>query len=145
MGLEKLSTVSTELVSPSPSTAATSVHQTGVRRRTLITIYHALPYGLTDALGRTLLPELYVDIGGVIEAKSRMLACRECQREWLDSSQGLGSHVETMKETSREVGRMSGVFGFAEGWRRRSRLGYSAAKRDPLAEALAGHVRPAAR
>ncbi len=105
-----------------------------------VTLYHALPYGLTDGLGRPVPADLYVDVAEVLELKGRMLACHESQKDWLDRSQGLGSYIETMKVMSREVGRLSGRFSFAEGWRRRSHLGYSSAKIDPLTAALGGFV-----
>jgi hypothetical protein len=41
-----------------------------------------------------------------------------------------------MRELMREVGRMSGRFEYAEGWRRHSHLGFCAAEADPLAAAL---------
>jgi LmbE family N-acetylglucosaminyl deacetylase len=103
-----------------------------------VTLYHALPYALADGLCRRIRPDLCVDVSGVIEQKSRMLACHASQRDWLDRSQGLGSYVETMKAMSLEVGEMAGIRGFAEGWRRHSHLGYSAASMDPLADALGG-------
>jgi hypothetical protein len=50
-----------------------------------------------------------------------------------------------MRDMSAEVGRRSGRFAFAEGWRRHSHLGFSARERDPLGEllgplVLAGHA-----
>jgi len=65
-----------------------------------------------------------------------MLACHQSQRQWLDTSQGLDSYLSAMREMSAEVGRRSGRFAFAEGWRRHSHLGFSARERDPLAELL---------
>ena len=44
-------------------------------------------------------------------------------------------------EISLEVGRMSGEFQHAEGWRRHSHLGFSQGDHDPLAEALGPHYR----
>jgi hypothetical protein len=41
-----------------------------------------------------------------------------------------------MEALSREIGRMSGVFEYAEGWRRRLHLGFSSTEQDPLSEAL---------
>jgi hypothetical protein len=41
-----------------------------------------------------------------------------------------------MDEASRAVGRLSGQFEFAEGWRRHLHLGFSAAEIDPLKDAL---------
>lgn len=52
-------------------------------------------------------------------------AMHKSQRNWLDSSQGMDTYLGTMRETSREVGRMSGRFEYAEGWRRHSWLGFS--------------------
>ena len=94
-----------------------------------VVLYHALPYGLTDGLRRRIEPDLFVDISRVIDAKERMLACHESQRRWLDESQGLDSYLQTMREMSAEVGRMSGRYDYAEGWRRHSHLGYSRQER----------------
>ena len=71
-----------------------------------------------------------------MKTKREMLAAHRSQKEWLDASQGLDSYLDTMEMLSREVGRMSGVFEYAEGWRRHSHLGFSAADEDPLSEAL---------
>ena len=101
-----------------------------------LAVYHALPYGLTDMMRRPVIPEFYVDIGPVIEAKGEFLARHVSQKDWLDQSQGLDSYIITMREMSREVGGMSGRFEFAEGWRRHSRLGYAARDADPLGELL---------
>jgi N-acetylglucosamine malate deacetylase 1 len=40
----------------------------------------------------------------------------------------------------REVGRMSGRFEFAEGWRRHNHLGLCGAEDDPLRHSLANYV-----
>jgi len=101
-----------------------------------VVLYHALPYGLADGLRRPVQPDFFVDIGAVIEQKQAMLACHQSQRQWLDTSQGLDSYLATMREMSAEVGRRSGRFAFAEGWRRHSHLGFSARERDPLGELL---------
>jgi len=105
-----------------------------------VVLYHALPYGLADGLRRRIRPDFYVDISGAIEDKQAMLACHESQRKWLDVSQGLDSYLATMRDMSAEVGRMSGRFRFAEGWRQHSHLGFSAEERDPLGELLEPHV-----
>ena len=39
-----------------------------------ITLYHALPYGLTDGLRRRIMPDFYVDVTPVIDRKEQMLA-----------------------------------------------------------------------
>jgi LmbE family N-acetylglucosaminyl deacetylase len=82
-------------------------------------------------------PTHFVDVGGeVLEEKTAMLACHRSQREWLDESQGLPSHVQTMRQLMREVGDWSGAFVHAEGWRRRLPLGFGPPDADPLATAL---------
>ena len=101
-----------------------------------VTLYHALPYGLHDPLRRRVWPGLYVDISTVIDKKREALACHTSQKEWLDVSQGMDSYLITMEEMSREVGKMSGVFEYAEGWRRHLHLGYCAPEDDPLRDVL---------
>lgn len=101
-----------------------------------VCVYHALPYGLCDGLRRVIKPGQYVDIGKVLSAKRAALACHRSQKEWLDTSQGLDSYLNTMESMSQEVGTWSGKFDYAEGWRRHSHLGFCGADYDPLAEAL---------
>ncbi len=101
-----------------------------------VAIYHALPWGLSDGMRRRIWAEIYVDIGSVLQRKREMLAQHRSQKEWLDASQGLDAYLTVMEEMSAEVGRMSGCFEYAEGWRRHSHLGFSAAEWDPLTEAL---------
>ena len=103
-------------------------------------IYHATPHTLSDGMRRPIVPELFVDIGTVLERKRRMLACHRSQKEWLDHSQGFDSYLTAMEEVAAAVGRMSGRFAHAEGWRRHSHVGFSALDGDPLAEALGGRV-----
>ncbi|REK08982.1 MAG: LmbE family protein [Planctomycetota bacterium] len=105
-----------------------------------VTIYHAQPHGNRDPLGEVIRPSMFVDVTGVLEQKTAMLACHKSQKQWLDESQGLDSYLEAMKSLSREVGRMSGRFEYAEGWRRHLHLGFCAPDADPLAEALGEHV-----
>lgn len=101
-----------------------------------VVLYHALPHGLRDGLRRLVRPGHYVDIGGVLERKRSMLAQHRTQRDWLDASQGMGSYLHEMEQMARLVGRMSGRFELAEGWRRHSNLGFAAADADPLSRAL---------
>jgi LmbE family N-acetylglucosaminyl deacetylase len=101
-----------------------------------VAIYHSLPFGLRDGMRRRVWAELYVNIGPVIAAKRQALASHESQKQWLDLSQGLDSYLAAMEQTCAEVGRMSGRFKYAEGWRRHSHLGFSAAEIDPLTLAL---------
>jgi LmbE family N-acetylglucosaminyl deacetylase len=105
-----------------------------------VTIYHAQPHGNRDPLGQLVRPGMFVDVGDVIDEKTAMLACHQSQQQWLDTSQGLNSYLEAMKDLAREVGRMSGRFEYAEGWRRHLHLGFCAPQDDPLAAALGTSV-----
>ncbi len=105
-----------------------------------VTVYHAQPHGNRDPLGNVVRPELYVDIGEVMEEKTNMLAHHASQKEWLDTSQGLDSYLHTMQDLSAEVGSMSERFPYAEGWRKRLHLGFCGPKDDPLSACLARHV-----
>jgi LmbE family N-acetylglucosaminyl deacetylase len=101
-----------------------------------IVLYHAMPYGLRDGLRRTIEADFYVDIDSVIDDKERLLSCHESQKSWLDQTQGLDSYLKTMREMSGEAAAIAGRTGYAEGWRRHSHLGFSAAGIDPLFEIL---------
>lgn len=105
-----------------------------------IALYHALPYGLRDELRQRVIPECFVDISGVMPEKRQMLACHRSQQEWLDQSQGIGSYLKTMEEMAAEVGRLSGRWIFAEGWRRHSHLGFAPPDFDPMATALSDNL-----
>ncbi len=102
-----------------------------------VVLYHALPYGLRDGLRRVVRPGQFVDIAPAIARKRAMLACHRTQKEWLDVSQGLDAYVNEMESMARQVGRMSGRFELAEGWRRHSQLGFTRSPDDdPLGELL---------
>ena len=101
-----------------------------------VTIYHAMPYGLQGPMKARVRPDLYVDNTPVMGTRRRMLAMHRSQKEWLDRSQGVDSYLDAMAETCREVGAMSGRFEYAEGWRRKLHLGFSATEQDPLSDTL---------
>lgn len=101
-----------------------------------VAVYHALSHGLCDGLRRQILPELYVNTTAVHRLKRDALACHLSQKEWLDASQGMDSYLKAMDAMSRAVGRMSRRFKHAEGWRRRSHLGFCSKPVDPLRQAL---------
>jgi LmbE family N-acetylglucosaminyl deacetylase len=101
-----------------------------------LTVYHAQPHGNRDPLRGLVRAGLYVDIGDVMARKTDMLACHKSQKEWLDASQGMDSYLQTMQQFSAETGRISGAFALAEGWRRRSPIGFCQADADPLRDAL---------
>jgi LmbE family N-acetylglucosaminyl deacetylase len=99
-------------------------------------IYHALPHGLRGSLREPIPAEFFVNIESVIDAKRGMLACHRSQSEWLRVSQGMDSYVEEMEDLSRRMGSMSGIYTYAEGWRRHSHLGFAAENFDPVRELL---------
>ena len=101
-----------------------------------VTVYHALPYGLRDPLGKRIKPEIFVDISTVIDRKRHMLALHKSQKEWLDTSQGMDSYLTTMADMCREVGRLSKRYEYAEGWRRHLHQGFCAVDADPLSRTL---------
>jgi len=106
-----------------------------------VTIYHAMPHGLRDPLRRLIIPGAFVDTSAVHETKREALAAHASQKDWLDQTQGMNNYINAMDSLSLEVGRMSGSFEHAEGWRRHSHLGFSSADSDPLAQALGTHYR----
>lgn len=101
-----------------------------------VTIYHAMPHGLRDPLGRRVIPGAFVDTSSVHALKRQALAAHVSQKAWLDASQGMDSYLRAMDELSRAVGRMSGRFEHAEGWRRHLHLGFCGPEDDPLRDAL---------
>jgi LmbE family N-acetylglucosaminyl deacetylase len=101
-----------------------------------VTVYHAMPYGLTDPLKRPVEADFYVDVSGVIEEKTRMLAKHQSQKQWLDVSQGLDSYLAAMQEACQAMGTKSGRFKYAEGWIRHSHLGFCDPADSPLEEVL---------
>ena len=101
-----------------------------------VTVYHAMPHGLCDGLRRPVVPDLYVDTTSVQAVKRKALAAHASQKAWLDATQGMDSYLDSGDDAARAVGRMSGRFEFAEGWRRHLHLGLSAHDDDPLAAAL---------
>jgi len=105
-----------------------------------VTVYHALPWGLRDSMRRIVRPGQFVDVTSAIEEKKAALSCHKSQKEWLDASQGLDSYLITMQDMAREVGRLSGRFEYAEGWRRRLHLGFCSETADPLSDALGEHT-----
>lgn len=101
-----------------------------------VTVYHAMPHGQCDPLRQKLQAGQYVDTTSVHELKRESLAAHESQKHWLDVSQGMDSYLISMDESSRAIGRLSGRFEYAEGWRRHLHLGFSAKEIDPLKDAL---------
>jgi N-acetylglucosamine malate deacetylase 1 len=111
---------------------------------TPVTVYHAQPYSHRDPLGNVVEPVLVVDTTDIIEQKKQMLSKHASQKQWLDESQGLNSYLDTMAELDAEVGRMSSIFKYAEGWRRHLHLGFCGKDDDPLRTVLKERVLVAA-
>lgn len=103
---------------------------------TPMAVYHALPHGLRDAMRQVVVPDFCVDITDVLTRKRDMLACHVSQKEWLDATQGMDSYLNEMERLSAEVGRVSGQFRYAEGWRRHSHLGFGPEGFDPVFHTL---------
>jgi len=103
-----------------------------------VMLYHSTPHILTDMMRRPIVPEIYVDVTDLMEDKERLLACHASQKEWLDRTQGMDSYLKNMRDAAEAVGKMSGRFRFAEGWRRHSHVGFSRQDGNPLADALGG-------
>ncbi|MBL9168562.1 MAG: PIG-L family deacetylase [Verrucomicrobiales bacterium] len=101
-----------------------------------VTIYHALPHMLRDPLGNRVIPESYVDIESVLPQKREAAAAHRSQKEWLDVSQGMDSYLATIEEFSRELGRRSRCYRYAEGWRRHLAAGFCSEGADPLRKLL---------
>ena len=81
-------------------------------------------------------PDMFVDTTSVQATKREALACHASQREFLNQTQGFDSYLGAMDGFSRELGRMSDKFEYAEGWRRHSHLGFCDEDADPLRDAL---------
>lgn len=108
-----------------------------------VTIYHAQPFWNQTPLREKVEPELFVNVTEVEERKVAALACHASQKRWLDESQGHDSYLRTLRDLDEEVGRMSGMFPCAEGWRRHLHLGLCGEQDDPLRDALRGRILPA--
>ena len=105
-----------------------------------VVVYHAIPHGLMDPFRHLIEPEVFVNVEKQMDMKWKMLECHVSQKEWLDVSQGMDAYQLTMKEFMANLGKRSGKFAYAEGFRRRSWLGFSANEWDPLKEALGDDV-----
>ena len=101
-----------------------------------VTVYHAQPHGNKDPLRHPIVPDLFIDVTDLMDAKRAMLAHHASQKRWLDETQGMGSYLDAMDEICREIGEMSGRFTYAEGWRRRLHYGFCAEDADPITAAL---------
>ena len=110
-----------------------------------VTVYHAQPYSHRDPLGNLIEPSYVVDTTEVVELKKKMLAKHVSQKQWLDESQGVNSYLDNLAALDAEVGKMSCLFQYAEGWRKHLHLGFCGPDDDPLRTALKERVLVAAR
>ncbi len=108
-----------------------------------VAVYHSMPHGLCDPLGRPVTAGAWVDVTEVQPRKLEALAAHTSQRAWLDESQGMDSYLKAMEDFGRRVGKQSGRFAMAEGWTRHTHLGFGAAGANPLREALGKQYREA--
>lgn len=91
-------------------------------------LYYADPVEGIDSLGNRIRPQFYLDIGGRIEQKRRMLSFHASQREWLRAHHGVDEYLNRMTEWAAAYGRECGT-GYAEGLRQHLGHGYP---HDPL-------------
>ena len=105
-----------------------------------VRVYHAQPYFNRDPLGVLVQPHLFVDVADLQEQKAELLRLHASQQQWLDATQGQGCYLDTMRALDRDVGRMSGRFEAAEGWRRHLHVGFCDPLEDPLRVALEPYV-----
>ena len=104
-----------------------------------VTVYHCMPHMLHTPLGERVHPDTYVNVTGVMDVKTAALAAHTSQKQWLDDTQGMDSYLKTMQGFMATLGKESGKFAFAEGWRKHLHAGFCAEDADPLAEVLGQH------
>lgn len=105
-----------------------------------VAVYHAQPHGHRDALNRFVTPGFVVDVGGVLDEKVALLAEHRSQFDMLGQTQGMSSLRDTLRDFAREMGSLTGVCEYGEGWRRHNPRGFCDEGADPLREALRGDV-----
>ena len=69
-----------------------------------------------DRDGNVVTPDFVVDVSEQLETKTRMLACHDSQRVWLQRQHGMDNYLDTMQQWTRERGALAGV-AFGEGFR----------------------------
>lgn len=97
-----------------------------------VTVYHSTPHGLQDSLRRRIVPGAFVNVSSVFETKLEALRAHRSQQGWLGASQKMNSYLKTMEEITRVMGKLSGKFKLAEGWRRHLHFGFCGENADPL-------------
>jgi LmbE family N-acetylglucosaminyl deacetylase len=108
------------------------------RSRRTPALYYADPVEGTDAGGRRIAPQFYVDITSQIECKRNLLARHASQREWLRSHHGIDEYILQMVAWAGRYGSECGC-PLAEGLRQHLGHGYPSDAR--LQSMLPGHIR----
>lgn len=104
-------------------------------------LYYVDPAEGIDREGNTVPADFFIDVGGVMEMKRKMLAAHASQREWLRRQHGMDDYLETMEEWTLSRGRLCGVE-WAEGFRQYK--GHAYPRTPLLQELLESFVRPPA-
>jgi len=105
-------------------------------------LYYADPVEGTDAAGRRVAPQFYVDITSQMEDKKELLARHASQREWLRSHHGIDEYILQMVAWAERYGAECGC-PLAEGLRQH--LGHAYPAEGRLQSILAGCIRSEAR
>ncbi|WP_221774385.1 PIG-L deacetylase family protein [Puniceicoccus vermicola] len=109
-----------------------------------VRIYHAAPHGLHDSMGNPFQPDLFTDIFTKIPIKEKMLNCHRSQKEWLETTQGMGSYVDEMIDMGHQLAKHNSCrFSCAEGWRIHHHLGFCPQDYQPLESLLPDFVQSA--
>jgi LmbE family N-acetylglucosaminyl deacetylase len=104
------------------------------------TVYHSLPHTLRDNFRRRIIPGVFVNTSSVQEKKLEALKAHKSQQNWLDVSQKMNSYLQTMEDIALEIGKMSKIFRYAEGWRRHLHAGFCSEDADPLKDLGEDHL-----
>jgi LmbE family N-acetylglucosaminyl deacetylase len=89
--------------------------------------------------GSVVPPVFVVDVASEMDAKRRMLASHESQRNWLKKQHGMDNYLETMEDWTRSRGRLAGIE-WGEGFRQYA--GHAYPRTPLLQELLEELVRP---
>jgi LmbE family N-acetylglucosaminyl deacetylase len=85
-------------------------------------LYYAQPMEGKDIFGKTVTPQFYVNVSGVMNQKLEMLACHESQRNWLRAHHGMDEYLESTRRFNSSLGQRASIvsgkpISYAEGFR----------------------------
>jgi LmbE family N-acetylglucosaminyl deacetylase len=103
-------------------------------------LYYMDPVDAKDKFGMPTPADAMVDISGILDLKTRMLACHASQRDWLLAHHGVDEYLDAMKRHGRLRGRQAGCE-FAEAFRQHR--GHSFPQDNWLSKELGDLVRTA--